>query len=65
MAPPPVVVIICRACQSSFILFRQYAVMDRCPHCHEPGKDWWRYSLPWEFTRSDRRFLKGLRIAAD
>jgi hypothetical protein len=33
-----------------------------CPSCQQPGK--WRFALKDEFTQSDQRFLRSIKILA-
>lgn len=65
MPPPPTprnyVILICMRCEASKQLPR--GVLPRCDRCKVYCG--WRVAMDGEFTVSDRRFLKSLRIAAD
>jgi hypothetical protein len=54
--------LICLHCDAS-IRVRRGDLPERCPICQGAGN--WRVAAPLEITKTDRRFLKSLRIQAD
>lgn len=62
MPPTPTIILICQHCDWSGC-FRRGELPERCPICHESGN--WQVALIGQVTARDRRFLKGLRIAAE